>query len=118
MEISETAVIDPQEVEHRGVEIVHVYAALVDVVAEVVGAAMDVAGFDPAAGHPDRKTARMMIAPVDAARSAALRVDGAAELAAPDHQGVVEEPALGQIDHQRRRAAIALCGDATDPLRQ
>src|SRR5262245_8571960 len=40
--------------------------------------------------------------------AAALRHRGAAELAAPDDQGIIEQPALLQIHHQRGTAAIGV----------
>ncbi len=38
-----------------------------------------------------------------------LRVGGAPELAAPDHQGVLEEPALFEIGEERCARAIGVC---------
>ena len=68
-----------------------------DVVGEVVGLAVDGAAFEAAAGHPHREAARMMVAAVVLRREAALRVNRAAELAAPDHERFVEHAALLEI---------------------
>ena len=72
-----------------------------DVVAEVVGLAVDDAALDAAAGQPHAEVARVMVAAVVVLGQRALRVDGAAELAAPDDQRVVEQAALLEVDHQR-----------------
>src|SRR5262249_15236345 len=65
--------------------------------AEVVRLAIDDARLDAAAGHPDGEAARVMIAAVVVARQLALAVDRPAELAAPDHQRIVEQAALFQV---------------------
>jgi len=61
---AELGVVDAHEVEDRGVEVVDVYGVFDDVVAEVVGLAMNDAAFDAAAGHPHAEIARVMIAAV------------------------------------------------------
>ena len=55
----------------------------------------------------------MMIAAVVVVRQPALAVNRAAELAAPDHQRVVEHAALLQIGDQRRRGLIGLAAHAS-----
>ena len=65
-----------------------------DVVAEVVGLAVDRAALRAAAGHPHGEAARVMVAAVVLVGQAALRVDRAAEFAAPDDERVVEHAAL------------------------
>src|SRR5262249_48842398 len=50
--------------------------------------------------HPDREALGMMVAAVVLARERALAVDRAAELAAPDHQRLVEQPALLEVGDQ------------------
>ena len=90
-------VVDAQAVEDRGVEVVDVDGVLDDVVAEVVGLAVDDAGLDAAAGQPDGEAAAVVIAAVVVVAVRALAVDGAAELAAPDDQRVVEQAALLQV---------------------
>ena len=57
-------VIDSKQVQQRGVQIVHVYRVLHDVVTEIIGAAVGHARLDAAAGQPDRETSRMMVAAV------------------------------------------------------
>ena len=90
----------------------------VDVVAEVVGRAVDQTRLDAAAGHPHREAARMVIAAVVGRGQLALRIAGAAELAAPDHQRVVEQAALLQIGDQRGARLIGLAALPLMPRRQ
>ena len=62
--------------------------------AEVVGGAVDRAALDPAAGHPDAEAVVVVVA-AELRLALAVQLDGGgpAELAAPDHQRVVEHPA-------------------------
>jgi hypothetical protein len=69
--------------------------------AEVVGFAEHAAGFDAGAGHPDREAAAVVVAAGDGGAKRALGVNGAAEFAAPDDQGVFEQAALLEIETRR-----------------
>ena len=84
-------VVDAQQMKHRGVQVVDVDHVLDGVVAELVGLAVGDAGLDAAAGQPDGKALDVMVAAV------ALVHRRAAELAAPDHQRVVQQAALLQV---------------------
>ena len=95
--VGQPGVLDPQQVQDRGVEVVDLDRVLDDVVGEVVGLAVDEARLDAAAGQPDREAARVMVAAVIRGGELALRVDRPAELAAPDDQRVVEQPALLEV---------------------
>src|SRR5829696_8628027 len=77
--------------EKRGMEVADVDRVFDDVVAEVIGLAIDGAAFDAAAGKPKGEAARMMVPPIILLRKAALAVNGAAEFAAPDNQRAVEQ---------------------------
>src|SRR6185503_13346795 len=78
------------------------------VVAVVVGLAERNSGLDSAAREPDREASRMMIAPVIVGGQLALAVDRPAELAAPHHQRVLQQPALLQILNQRGARLIGV----------
>ena len=78
-------------------EVVDRERVLDDVVAELVGLAVDLAALGAAAGHPHGETARVVVAAVVLLGESALAVDRAAEFAAPDDEGVVEHPALLEI---------------------
>src|SRR6476469_7048277 len=87
-------VIEAQLVQHGRVEIADVDRIFGDVVREVVGLTEHCAAFEAAAGHPHREATRVMIAAVVLCREAALRVDGAAKLAAPNDECFVKHAAL------------------------
>lgn len=60
----ELVVVDSELVKDGGVEVADVDGVLGDVVAEVVGLAIDFATFDAAASHPHGEGARVVIAAV------------------------------------------------------
>ena len=98
----EGVVVQAEEVQDRGVQVPLVDGVLRDVVAEVVGLAVDRSRLDSPAGQPHRVAARMVVAPVVVRLELALRVDGAPELSAPDDERVLEQPALGEVGDQCR----------------
>ncbi len=75
--VGEAGVIEAQEVEGGGVEIVDVDRILGDIVTEVIGFSMDVAAFDACASHPDTEAAGMVVAAIVVGGEFALGVDGA-----------------------------------------
>ena len=87
--------VEAELVQDRGVDVGDVVAVLDGVEAELVGGAVDDAALDAAAGHPDREAVGMVVAAV-----AALRAGRAAELGGPDHDRLVEQPALLQVLEQ------------------
>src|SRR5215510_7708059 len=89
-----------------------------DVVAEIVRLAYCDSRIDSPAGKPDRKTARVMIAPVICLGQPALRINGATEFTAPDDQRVVEHPSLFQIHNQRGGRLISILSLFRDVFRQ
>lgn len=84
--------VEAEEVEHGGVEIVHVEAVGHGGVADFIGRAVGVAGFSAAAGEPGGEATRVMVAAV-----LPLGEGGAAEFSAPPDEGVLEEAALFEI---------------------
>ena len=103
--------VEAQEVQNRGVQVVDVDGLLDGRVAELVGGAVDLAALDAAAGEPDRKAPVVVVAAH--ARLAARELDGrrAAELAAADHQRLLEQPALLEVGQQRRDGLVALLAE-------
>ena len=94
-------VIEAQQVQDRGLQIVDVDFVFHDAEAQFVGLAVMQAGLHAAAGHPHRETIGVVIAAKNvAARGAAFAERRAAELAAADDQRVVEQAALLQISDQ------------------
>ena len=106
--IGQLLVVDPQQMQHRGVEIVHVDRVLRDVVAEVIGLPMDVAFLDSGTGHPQGEAAGVMIATVDFACQLALTIGCPSELTTPDNQGIVEQAPLFEIFDQRSRWLVGV----------
>ena len=81
-------VVDAEQVQHRGVQVVNLDLVLDGFVAVIVGGAVDRAAFDAAAGQPDGEAKRVVIAAVGP-----LGEGRAAELAGPDDQRRLQQPA-------------------------
>ena len=113
--VDELFVLDPKEVQHCGVEVMHVDAALDDVVAVVVGRADDGAAFHAAAGEPQAEAAGVMIAPVIVRGDFPLAVGGASEFATPHDERVVEQAATFQVGDERGGSLVGLFALARDP---
>ena len=80
-------VLDPQQMQNRRIEVMHVDGILGDVVAVIIGAAMHMPLLHPGAAQQGGETPGMVVtAPVLVWR---LGVNGPAELPSPDNQGVV-----------------------------
>src|SRR5436190_138739 len=62
----------------------------------------------PAPPHPDGEAARVVVPPIVVLRQPALAVARPPELTSPDHQRVVQHPALLQVLHQRRARLVGL----------
>src|SRR5215475_4975306 len=89
-----------------------------DVVAEIVRLAYCDSRIDSPAGKPDRKTARVMVAPIICLGQPALRINGATEFTAPDDQRVDEHPSLFQIHNQSGGRLISVLSLFRDVFRQ
>ena len=93
----EAFVVDAEGMEDGGVEFVHVDGVFGDVVTEVVGCPIGEARLDSTSGHPTGEAAGVVVAAVVFAGEFALAIDGAAELAGPDDEGVLEHVALLEV---------------------
>src|SRR6185436_4277336 len=78
--VSQLRVLDAEQVQHRGVEVMNVNGVLRDVVGKIIRRTISHAAFDAAPGHPDGKAARVMIAPKAVFLDFALAVSRAPEL--------------------------------------
>ena len=85
--VGEPGVVQPHQVQDRGVQVVDVDGVFGDLVAVFVGAAVAEAALDSAAGEEAGETTAVVVA---AARSQVLP-RGAAKLGAADDQRVVEQ---------------------------
>ncbi len=88
-------------------------------VAQLVGGADGDARLDSAAGHPDREAVRMVVAAQELRAAARLVHRGAAELAAPDHQRLVQQPAPLEVAKEGRDRPVdfpALLGQVLDDV--
>ena len=92
--VGEFFVIETEEMEDGGVEVVDVDAVLGGLESEVVGGAVDVAAFDAPACQPHGESVVIVVATVDFAAVASwgghFDDGGASEFAAPDDEGFVE----------------------------
>src|SRR5947208_15035767 len=81
----EPRVVEPEQMQRRGVEVMHGYFILDDIVAVFIGRAVNHAALDTASCEPHREAVGMMVPSRRVARS--LSCGRAPEFAAPDHQG-------------------------------
>src|SRR5262245_35342626 len=104
--IAEPLVVDPEQVQNRGVQIVQVHRIFGDVVAEVVGAAVFDAAANAATRQPHRETAAMMIAPHARIAELTLAENRAAEFGQKHDERIGQEAALLEVPEERRRRLI------------
>src|SRR5215467_6268316 len=62
--VGQLLVIEAEQVENRGVEIVNVHPVLHRVIADIIGRSVNEARLDAAPGHPDRVAVRIVIASI------------------------------------------------------
>src|SRR5260370_1983950 len=112
--VYQARVIDAQAMEDGGVEVVDVDGIADDVVAVIVGLAVADAGLDAAAGEPHAEAAAVMVAAMIGGGELALAVHGAAELSAPEDQGIVQQAALLEVLDEGGRGLIDVPALAAD----
>ena len=88
--VGEMFVVDAEEVQDGGVEIIDVNWIPGDVVTEIVGFAPGHAGFDAAASHPHGEASWMMVATSFGAVPFALACHASSEFPSPEDQSVVQ----------------------------
>ena len=114
--VGEAFVVEAKAVQDGGVQVVNGHGVADDVVGEVVGLAEDEAGFDAAAGQPDRVATGMMVPPVILLGQLALAVNRAAKFTAPDDKGVVQQAALPEFLDERSGGLVGVVALAADAL--
>ena len=100
--IGQFFMIEPEEVQNRGVKIVDVHLILYGFESEFVRLSELCASFCAAPGHPHGEAVVVVITPhlrigVVGSWRGQFHGRGAPEFAAPDHQRVFEEPALFEV---------------------
>ena len=113
---SQLGVVDAEQLQNRGMQVMHVHRVFGDVVTKIVGLADRHAGLDATPGHPRGEAARMMVAAVVVFGEPALAIDRTPELAAPNHERVVEHAALLEVRDQRRRSLVGCLALSPDGL--
>ena len=109
--VGQRFVVEAEQMEDGRVEVVDVDFSLGDAQADVVGGSVDMPAFDSAAGHPDAEAVVVVIA-AHFGCERHLRGRGAAELATPDDEGIIEHPAIFEVLKERGAGLIALGGEA------
>ena len=86
----QSAVVDAQAVQQRGIQVVDVDGVFQDVVRVVVGGAVRQSRLDAGSGDPGREASRMVVAAVVGLGQSSLAVDGSAEFSTPDDERILE----------------------------
>ncbi len=96
--VGELLVVEAEEVEDGGLEVVDVDGVLGRTESEFVAFAVHLAALHATAGQEHRIAVGEVVAAEDLATGgAALAEGGTAEFAAPDHEGVLEESTLPEV---------------------
>src|SRR5580658_286024 len=105
--------VDAEQIEYCGVDVVDVNRLFHGLEAEIVGRAVDRATFYGSPGEPHRKSKRIMIAAAlhrSAHAAANLAHGGAAELRTANHQRIFPETALLEILDYGRESLVRIPG--------
>ncbi len=104
--VGEFFVVEPEELEERGVVIVMGDDAFDRAVTPFVGFAMDVSAFESATGEPHAESVSIVVAAALFAASVVLQNGQPAHFTAPMNDGAIEEAQCPQIVHERSGRAI------------
>ena len=111
--VGQFLVIDTEQVEHRGPEVVDRVDVFDGVIAELIGGAVDRARLHAAAGQPHAEPVRVVVATVGS-----LRERRPPKLTGPDHERRVKQPPSPEVGDQRRDRLIDLLRHRGVPLVQ
>jgi hypothetical protein len=112
----ESFVIDTQLMEHGGAKITNMDRVSHNVVTVIIGNAVLKSPFDTSSSHPRGKASSVMVPSVIVLCECSLGVDRAAELAATNHQRVVQHASLFQIFYQASGRVIDVFALETEQL--
>ena len=107
--IGQLFVIEAEQRENGGVEVMHVHFVLHRGSTEFVGRAVNRPAFDTAAGQDSRERILIMIA-TGVVVAVAIAHWLASEFTAPDHQRAIEETALLEVGDERGERLIDFAG--------
>ena len=94
--VGETFVVDAEQMQNRGVKVVHVDFVSHGHVTEFIRGPESEPGLGAAAGEPNGEAAGVVVA----AGAVLFGLRSSAEFAAPPHEGVFEQTALLQVGQQ------------------
>ena len=106
----QTMMVDPQAMQNRRIQIMHMDGIASDVVTVVVRLTVRHSTANSPTRHPDRETAWMVIAAIVGGAEISLAIDGPSELTTPDNQRVFEQTSLFQVADQCRTRLIDVAG--------
>lgn len=95
--VGELLVVDAKAMQHGRVQIMNVNRLVDNVVAEIIGFAVDNTRFDTATCHPFGVATWMMVTTVIGFRQATLAIDRSAKFSAPDYEGIIKHATLLEI---------------------
>src|SRR4051812_19223365 len=103
--------IQPEELQHGGVEVMVVHRVLGHAPADLIGLAIDLSALKPAASSQDGEGEGMMVASGDIGIAAAVLTErGAAELAAEQNHGGIQQAALLQVPQEGGHGLVSHAG--------
>lgn len=102
----QAGVIESEQMQDRGVEVVDMDWVLDSVEPKVIGFAVDPAFFQSTAGHPNAEGSVVVVSTI----IATLDHRRASEFASPDHEGVFEQSESFEILDQGRTWPVGRCG--------
>lgn len=104
--VGESGVVESQQVEQRGVQVVDVDRVGDNVETEIIGLTMGMPGPQSAAGQPDAEAAIVVVAAV----IPPLNHGRPAKLTPPDDDRVIQQSPFLEIGHQRGTGLIGIEG--------
>src|SRR5688572_17705335 len=99
-------VVKTQQMEDRGMKVIHVHGVFNDVVSEIICLPMNNSRANSAACHPDGVVSWMMITSVVIFSEISLAVICPAEFASPNYQRFLQQSTLFKIQNECSRCAV------------
>jgi hypothetical protein len=103
--------VDPESMQKRGLKVVDGQDPLHRLISKFVSRAVDVTGLEAAARQPERKSVAVVVAAL-----VLLRDRQPSELTRPEHDRLVQQPALFEIADQGRAGLVGLGAERFERL--